>query len=86
MPILVLQGANDGNTPKEGAEEFVRALPAAGDHTLKIYSGLGHSLGTALTIVEDSFAPIDEKPLQDTIRWLSVRNKNYKRKTNIALR
>lgn len=84
VPILILQGANDGNTPKGGAEELDRALAANRDHTLKIYPGLGHSLGIAPTMLEDSFAPIANRPLQDMAGWLSVHNKKHQRKTKPA--
>lgn len=75
MPILILQGANDGNTPKEEAEALNRALIANHDHTLKVYPGLGHSLGVTPSIIEDGFKPITRAPMQFLARWLDRRTK-----------
>ena len=75
VPILILQGENDGNTPKEEGESLNSALAANHDHTLKVYPGLGHSLGVAPSIIEDGFKPIARAPLRDLVRWLG-RHKN----------
>lgn len=69
-PILILQSESNGNIPKAEAEELLKVLSANGDATLKMYPGLGHSLGVASRGAEDAFRPIDEKPLLDTVDWL----------------
>lgn len=74
LPVLILQGSNDANTPAHGAQQLADALKKAGvDVTLHMYDGLGHSLGPAKDVVADNFAPIDEEPLQDLVAWLSSR-------------
>lgn len=73
MPVLILQGENDANTPPANAEALATALEAGdGDVTLKLYAGLGHSLGQAETPLVDIFAPIDAQPLADLIEWLDA--------------
>ena len=67
MPVLILQGANDANTVAQGA----RLLKANRDHTLKVYAGLGHSLGGAASLIVDNFRPIAPAPLADLARWLA---------------
>lgn len=72
-PVLILQGNYDANTPVTGAQMIAKALNDAGNksYTLLIYSGLGHSLGKAASVVEDNFAPIDQQPLRDLAKWLT---------------
>jgi len=72
LPVLIQQGANDANVPPAGARELNAALGAsgAGDHTLNIYPGLGHSLGPAASVIADNFRPIAMAPLSDTANWL----------------
>jgi dienelactone hydrolase len=73
-PVLILQGANDGAVPPAGAQRFDAALAANGnhDHTLKLYPGLGHSLGPASGPSDDNFRPIVEQPMQDLVAWLQL--------------
>lgn len=74
LPVLILQGANDANTPAYAAEELAKDLEAAGvDVTFHLYEGLGHSLGAADSLVADNFAPIAEEPLADLLAWLNSR-------------
>lgn len=74
LPVLILQGAHDANTPAYGAEELAAALEAAGvDVTFHLYEGLGHSLGLAESLLADNFAPIAAQPLQDLLAWLDSR-------------
>ena len=74
LPVLILQGAHDANTPAYGAEELAAALQAAGvDVTFHLYEGLGHSLGLAESLLADNFAPIAAQPLQDLLAWLDSR-------------
>lgn len=74
LPVLILQGAHDANTPAYGAEELAAALQAAGvDVTFHLYEGLGHSLGPAESLLADNFAPIAAQPLQDLLAWLDSR-------------
>lgn len=76
LPVLILQGEEDGHVPADGAPMLAAALDEAGaDATLHTYSGLGHSLGPALSPVHDVFTPIDAEPLADVVRWLNSRTK-----------
>lgn len=72
FPVLILQGENDANTTARGAQVLYDALTEAGnaDVTLNLYPGLGHSLGAAETIIDDSFRPIDPQPMADTADWV----------------
>ena len=74
LPILILQGKNDANTVMRGAETLDTALEQAGnpDHTLKLYDGLGHSLGKADSLIDDNFRPIADAPLNDLVTWLKT--------------
>ncbi|HEU4742442.1 MAG TPA: alpha/beta fold hydrolase [Meiothermus sp.] len=77
MPVLILQGANDANVPAQGARALDEALAKSGNprHLLKIYEGLGHSLGTASSPLDDNFRPIQTAPLQDLAAWLTERSR-----------
>ena len=77
LPVLVLQGANDANVPLRGAVALETALKAAGntDVTLKVYAGLGHTLGLASSLIDDNFRPIAAAPLTDLAAWLRERTK-----------
>lgn len=77
LPVLVLQGANDANVPLRGAVALEAALKAAGntDVTLKVYAGLGHTLGLASSLIDDNFRPIAAAPLTDLAAWLRERTK-----------
>jgi dienelactone hydrolase len=72
LPVLMLQGANDGNVPPASAHLLDEALRRHGnlDHTLRMYPGLGHSLGPALDRTEDDLRPIDGLPMADLVAWL----------------
>lgn len=72
LPVLILQGENDGNIDPADARLLDAALAAAGntDHTLKLYPGLGHSLGPAADITKDEFAPMAGGPMNDMAAWL----------------
>ena len=72
LPVLILQGANDANVPAAGAQMLNTALAGNPDHTLKIYAGLGHSLGPATSISDDGFAPIATAPMDDTLAWIAA--------------
>jgi dienelactone hydrolase len=72
MPVLILQGENDANVPVDGARRLDAALSANPDHTLKIYPGLGHSLGPAANLIDDDFHPIAATPLNDLASWLAA--------------
>lgn len=77
VPVLILQGLNDANVPPEGAQRLEAALKTAGNSnvTLKLYPGLGHSLGVASSLIDDNFHPIQTAPLQDLATWLSEHSK-----------
>ena len=74
LPLLVLQGQYDANVPERGARVLEAALKTAGntDVTLKVYAGLGHSLGLASSLTDDNFRPIAGAPLTDLLAWLRV--------------
>jgi pimeloyl-ACP methyl ester carboxylesterase len=69
FPTLVLQGGRDANVPPAGAFRLNAALH--GDHTLRFYPTLGHSLGRTPSLFADDFQPIDQRPLDDLACWLS---------------
>ncbi|EYB69031.1 hypothetical protein DEIPH_ctg012orf0106 [Deinococcus phoenicis] len=72
LPVLILQGANDGNIDPASAQKLDAALGAGGntDHTLRLYPGLGHSLGPAPSFTQDTFAPMAQGPMNDMASWL----------------
>lgn len=74
LPVLILQGSNDANIDPNDARELDTALTKAGntDHTLKIYAGLGHSLGKAASVTQDDFAPMEDGPMNDVVAWLKT--------------
>jgi uncharacterized protein len=74
-PILILQGENDANTYADGARELERNLIKHPDHTLKLYPGLGHSLGPAKDVIDDDFRPMDKKPLEDFGEWVQTHSR-----------
>jgi uncharacterized protein len=78
IPVLILQGTNDAVVPLNGAETADAAFAEAEhpDHTLKIYEGLGHSLGKAPSLIADDFLPIEQEPLDDLVTWLRERVRN----------
>jgi hypothetical protein len=69
FPTLVLQGGRDANVPPAGAFKLNAAL--RGDHTLRFYPTLGHSLGRTPSLFADDFQPIDQQPMNDLACWLS---------------
>ncbi|WP_028925750.1 alpha/beta hydrolase family protein [Pseudonocardia acaciae] len=72
MPVLALQGLEDGNVPPDSARALDAALGRAGnpDHALRLYPGLGHSLGDAASPSDDDMLPIRDAPLADVADWL----------------
>ncbi|SMB97090.1 alpha/beta hydrolase family protein [Deinococcus hopiensis] len=72
LPVLILQGAVDANIDPADAQALDTALAKAGntDHTLKVYAGLGHSLGRATSVTQDYFAPMAPEPVNDLAAWL----------------
>jgi len=74
LPMLILQGGNDANIDPRDAQELDTALTKAGntDHTLKIYPGLGHSLGKAASVTQDDFVPMEDGPMNDMVTWLKT--------------
>ncbi|KZM70165.1 alpha/beta hydrolase family protein [Nocardia terpenica] len=73
-PVLVLQGAEDANVPSSGAIALDTALQLTGnhDHTLRMFSGLGHSLGHTPDALADNFQPIDRTALDALAQWLDA--------------
>ncbi|GAA4001446.1 alpha/beta hydrolase [Deinococcus rubellus] len=78
LPVLILQGQFDSNVPEQGAQALEAALKAAGntDATLKVYPGLGHSLGSSSSLIDDNFRPIAAAPLTDLVSWLRAHVRN----------
>ncbi|GMA14827.1 alpha/beta fold hydrolase [Deinococcus metallilatus] len=73
VPVLVLQGANDANTPAKYLGTLEQAFKAAGrDATIKVYPGLGHSLGPAASPIDDDFRPIAAGPMRDAANWIKT--------------
>jgi alpha-beta hydrolase superfamily lysophospholipase len=74
MPVLILQGENDGNVSAQYARQLESALRAAGhvSPTLKLYPGLGHSLGPAADLTRDVFAPMAAQPMNDMAAWMKA--------------
>ncbi|CAO5164329.1 AB hydrolase-1 domain-containing protein [Frankia sp. AiPs1] len=72
LPVLILQGEKDGNVPAVAAVTLDRTLDRLGnqDHHLRLYPGLGHSLGPAPAVWQDQLLPIDARPLNDLATWL----------------
>jgi uncharacterized protein len=68
LPVLVLQGEHDGNVPPASAHVLDDALREHG--TLRMYPGLGHSLGPAADRADDDLRPIHELPMADIVAWL----------------
>lgn len=76
VPVLILQGEEDGHVPPSGAGLLAGALKEAGvNATLHTYDGLGHSLGPATSPVHDTFTPIAAEPLADVAAWLKSKTK-----------
>ncbi|OLV18572.1 alpha/beta hydrolase family protein [Deinococcus marmoris] len=75
IPVLILQGENDGNIDPASTRQLNSALAAAGNtnHTLKLYPGLGHSLGPAKDLTLDDFAPMARGPMNDMAAWLRAK-------------
>lgn len=78
LPTLILQGQNDGNIDPADAQQLLKALNAAGNTqtTLKLYPGLGHTLGKAVSITQDDFAPMTEQPINDLSAWLKAQHRD----------
>ncbi|WP_216329649.1 alpha/beta hydrolase family protein [Deinococcus aestuarii] len=73
LPVLVLQGRNDANTPVSHLETLETAFRKAGTRaTVKVYPGLGHTLGPAASVIDDDFRPIAEQPMQDAADWIGA--------------
>lgn len=68
IPVLILQGENDGNIDPSYAKKLSALLSRTS--TLKLYPGLGHSLGKAPDITQDNFAPMETAPMNDLAQWL----------------
>lgn len=69
LPVLILQGENDGNIDPAYAKKLSALLPGS---ILKLYPGLGHSLGQAADITQDNFAPMQPAPMNDMAAWLKA--------------
>lgn len=71
VPVLILQGGNDANTPAKYLNVLTDALKKNGVRTtVKVYPGLGHSLGKTPSIIQDNFQPIVPQPMNDAAAWI----------------
>lgn len=68
QPVLILQGTADGNIDDAAA----RSLTGVRGVTVKIYPGLGHTLGPSASPLEDGFAPAAAQPLHDMAAWAAA--------------
>jgi len=68
VPVLLLQGRNDGAVPYIDAETIAQALGSRA--TLKIYPGLGHGLDPVSNPALDDFGAISQQPIDDMIAWI----------------
>nr|WP_244977348.1 alpha/beta hydrolase [Deinococcus humi] len=74
VPVLILQGQNDANTPAKYLNALTDALKKNQvSATVKLYPGLGHSLGKAPSIIQDNFQPIEPQPINDAAVWIKGR-------------
>ena len=64
-PVLIVQGLADGNIDAAAAT----ALSGSRGVTVRLYPGLGHTLGPSVSPLEDGFAPADARPLADMTAW-----------------
>lgn len=71
-PTLMLQGRNDAMVDPASARAFAARADAKGRVTLRLYPGLGHSLGPARSIAEDGLRPTADRPLLDMVAWLDA--------------
>lgn len=73
VPVLFLHGTEDANISVDDAFTLARALCQKNDSAkaVVIYSGLGHSLGRATSIIDDDFRTVDPAPIADAARWIS---------------
>ncbi len=71
LPVLILQGENDSTVPASSARSLDKALPAKSKHVLRLYPGLGSTLGPAPSRIGDTLNPIARAPLNDLAAWLS---------------
>ena len=71
VPVLILQGENDASTPAKYVTVLTDALKKNKvPTTLKLYPGLGHSLGKTPSIIQDNFQPIEAQPISDVSNWI----------------
>jgi dienelactone hydrolase len=74
LPVLVLHGANDGLALARLVRGLDNQFAGRADYTRKEYPGLGHSLGSASSVIDTGgqFAPIAAEPLADLAAWLGA--------------
>ena len=69
-PILILQGLNDAMVDSTAATIFAAGVGSEKRVKIRTYSGLGHSLGVAPSMIEDQLLPVADQPLIDMMQWL----------------
>jgi uncharacterized protein len=75
-PMLILQGRNDSMIGPEAALAFSKRPDVRARVWLKVYRGLGHSLGPATSPQTDGLVPMAEHPLTDVTNWLKQKLRN----------
>ncbi len=67
-PVLIVQGEADGAIDAVDARALRDAAPPR--LTVRLYPGLGHTLGPSPSPLEDQFLPISPAPLADMVAWV----------------
>jgi uncharacterized protein len=69
-PVLVLHGEEDANIAVGDARALASQVQDNAAFTVRIYPGLGHSLGKSEDPISDDFRRIDPAPLADAAHWI----------------
>jgi len=69
-PVLVLHGEADANIAVDDARALAAQVEGNALYTVRIYPGLGHSLGQSENPIADDFRRVDASPLADAARWI----------------
>jgi dipeptidyl aminopeptidase/acylaminoacyl peptidase len=74
-PLLLLHGENDGSVPATETRLLAARLAEAQyqDYTVRLYPGLGHTLGPSTNLYSDVYAPITPDALREIGDWLDQR-------------
>jgi len=77
IPVLVLQGLNDAQTPPSNTDRIADALIIAQhpDFEIARFRGLGHTLGRAPDPLDDFGRPMAPEAVETIARWLAAHAK-----------